>query len=434
MQIFNPQTLSATRKLAELIGQYPEAKNFAAGLPDPNHLLADQERMLQKHPEAVKYVLENTSPAHFNYGKTAGPDFYRDFFSKTIATDWNLRATAENTLIGTAGNTGWIDILLRIMGENHTQPSAVFLSNPTYTGYLATLDKFPQITAFGVNCDKNGMIVEDLANQVEKAKRAGFVPRAILDTTRHHNPTGRNLTLERWQSLYEILKRDGIYFINDNAYSYLSFDNNDFHPLNHDPENLGFEMVTFSKILIPGLRCAVLHTQAEYLTPDNQRRFFTEKVIEYLAINNLNPSIPAFMCALSLMIDDTGTPQPTLKPLAVPKIESYKKRYQMISQALSDKLGSALKNGALQYDPVQGGFFIYLRYDNNKIFPNEVARQLLEKYNVAVVPTEDFWVKDERNKKLNPQAIRLSFSGIPIETIEPGVDALAKGLKVILGL
>lgn len=214
---------------------------FAMGSPAseavPTRLLA----------EIGAIALGPDSADAFDYAATEGDPALRTAVLDMLAGTGE--ATTPERLTITSGGMQGIDLACKL----YVDPGdLVVVESPTYTNGSATVMSYGGVV-LEAPVDADGMIVEELADLVE---RAGRIPKAIYTIPTFQNPSGTTMSLARRQQLLDLARGWGSVVIDDDPYGLLRFEGEDLPSLREigQGESTVFSVRTFSKVLAPGLR------------------------------------------------------------------------------------------------------------------------------------------------------------------------------------
>jgi len=229
--------------------------SLAPGLVDYATLPAEQTRvalagLLADH-ERARLMLQ--------YGTTEGLTRLREqVLERYLEGPARSAVSVEETVIGTGSQQ-----LLYLVGEELLDPGdLVLLPAPSYFVFMGVLESVGART-LGIPMDEEGMRVDVLAQELQRLRDAGELPRVkfVYVATYFQNPTGLSLSVARRRELLEVVRRFSteehrIFVVEDAAYRELRFEEEDTPPIKHfDEENRDVVYLgTFSKPFSPGLK------------------------------------------------------------------------------------------------------------------------------------------------------------------------------------
>lgn len=177
------------------------------------------------------------------YGYTRGYEPFRAFVRDYLVGK-GLRMDGQEILI-----TNGFRQAAGLVVETLVSPGdAVAVEAPTYNGFLGIL-RARGARALPVDCDGEGVRLADLARALDAGARLVY----LIPT--YHNPTGRNMSLQRRQEVLALCRARGVPLLEDGFNEELRF-RGECHPA--IKALAGSEDViyagSFSKVLFPGLR------------------------------------------------------------------------------------------------------------------------------------------------------------------------------------
>jgi 2-aminoadipate transaminase len=106
-----------------------------------------------------------------------------------------------------------------------------------------------------IDCDDEGMRIDDLEELLERLRREGRRPKFIYTVPSFQNPAGVTMSLARRQRLVELARAQELLVVEDNPYGLLRYEGQPLPPLYQlDGGDFVIYVGTFSKILSPGIR------------------------------------------------------------------------------------------------------------------------------------------------------------------------------------
>jgi 2-aminoadipate transaminase len=377
---------SAMRDLMAVTAR-PDVISLAGGLPDtstfpPKAFAAQMTRIAQ---ESAAEALQ--------YGPTEGFRETVDCIVEVMGAEGML-PDPEDVIVTTGGQQA-IDLLCKALVD---PGDAVICEAPTYPGAIPVFCSY-QADTIQIECDGDGMRIDELELALERLDREGRRPKFIYSVPTFQNPAGVTLSLERRRRLVELARSRELLVVEDNPYGLLRFGGEALPPLYQlDGGDFVIYIGTFSKILSPGIRLGwavapppvmekvVLGKQAADLCTSTLTQYF---VREYFAEGNWRQYIESL-------------------------IEIYRGRRDAMVEALE------------RYFPAQatwtepdGGLFIWATLPAYIDTSDLLAKALRE--NVAFVPGQAAYV-DGRGRN----SMRLNFSAGDEDEIREGIRRIGK--------
>lgn len=377
---------SAMRDLMAITAR-PEVISLAGGLPDtstfpPQSFAAQMTRIAQ---ESAAEALQ--------YGPTEGFEETKDCILQVMAAEGML-PDPEDVIVTTGGQQA-IDLVCKTLVD---PGDVVICEAPTYPGAVPVFCSY-QADVVQVECDENGMRVEQLEELLETLRREGRRPKFIYSVPTFQNPAGVTLSLERRARLVELARMHELLVIEDNPYGLLRFGGEPLPPLYQlDGGDFVIYIGTFSKILSPGIRLGwavapppvmekiVLGKQAADLCTSTLTQYFVREYFE------------------------EGRWRGYVEDL----VGIYRDRRDTMLAALDEHFPAEAT-----WTAPQGGLFIWATLPSYIDTSDLLAKAL--RADVAFVPGEAAYV-DERGRN----SMRLNFSGVTEAEIREGIRRIGK--------
>ncbi|HVQ57484.1 MAG TPA: PLP-dependent aminotransferase family protein [Solirubrobacterales bacterium] len=377
---------SAMRDLMAITAR-PEVISLAGGLPDtstfpPQSFAAQMTRIAQ---ESAAEALQ--------YGPTEGFEETKDCILQVMAAEGML-PDPEDVIVTTGGQQA-IDLVCKTLVD---PGDVVICEAPTYPGAVPVFCSY-QADVVQVECDENGMRVEQLEELLGTLRREGRHPKFIYSVPTFQNPAGVTLSLERRARLVELARMHELLVIEDNPYGLLRFGGEALPPLYQlDGGDFVIYIGTFSKILSPGIRLGwavapppvmekiVLGKQAADLCTSTLTQYFVREYFE------------------------EGKWRGYIEDL----IGLYRDRRDTMLAALDEHFPAEAT-----WTAPEGGLFIWATLPPYIDTSDLLAKAL--RADVAFVPGEAAYI-DERGRN----SMRLNFSGVTEAEIREGIRRIGK--------
>ncbi len=381
---------SEIRELLKLT-EGKEIISLAGGLPDPRvfdpRLAEIGERVLKEH---LTYALQ--------YSPTAGVTEFRKVLID-FTKEKGVKVKDEDDIIVTTGSQEALYLIGRVLVD---PGDIVIVEEPTY---LAAANVFREHGAVfeAIPLDSEGMQTDVLEERLKELKREGKKPKLAYLVPTCQNPSGSTMIQERRKHLIELAEEYDFLIVEDDPYSFFTFEPIVFDYLKSLDKNYRVLYVsTFSKILAPGLRLGWVIAHRDLV-----RYIELAKQTVDLHSSTLSQFV-AMEAIKSGIVEDT--------------IERARSIYREKRDAMMEALEEYMSELATWTRPV-GGFFtmVYLKYELNT---KEIVQEALMKYKVAYVPGESFFpVSHKKN------TMRLNFSYPPSDKIREGVRRIASLIR-----
>lgn len=363
------------------VTENPDIISFAGGLPAAELFPVEEVR------KAADRVLSDLGPRALQYGVTEGIRPLREQIAAEMS-ERGVFCSADEILV-TTGSQQSLDLI----GKIFLDPDDVVLTeNPTY---LAAIQSFQCFEARFVAAptDDDGIdpyAVDLLASRV-KARFLYVIPN-------FQNPTGRTLSAERRQALYEVARKRDLIIVEDDPYGKLRYRGNSVPPIkSFDEDGRVIYLSTFSKTVAPGFRTGWA------VAPKAVRdRLVVAKQAADLHTSSLDQLV------LSRYLADFDNPKHVERIRA-----AYGERYSVMASALE-----ALMPGGYRWTKPDGGMFLWLTGPGG-LDSGTLLREALE-MKVAFVPGADFFPDGSGR-----ECMRLNFSNSSPALIREGIERLS---------
>ncbi len=381
---------SAMRDLMAVTAR-PEVISLAGGLPDtstfpPQSFAAQMTRIAQ---ESAAEALQ--------YGPTEGFEETKDCILQVMGAEGMM--PDHEDLIVTTGAQQAIDLICKALLD---PGDVVICEAPTYPGAVPVFCSY-QADVVQIECDAEGMRVEELEGVLEQLAREGRRAKFVYSVPSFQNPAGATMSFERRRMLVELARRHEILVVEDNPYGLLRFGGEPLPPLYQlDGGDFVIYLGTFSKILSPGIRLGwmvapppvmekvVLGKQAADLCTSTLTQYF---VREYFAEGRWREYIANL-------------------------VEIYRERRDVMVESLRKYFPAQ----ATWTEP-EGGLFIWATLPDYIDTSDLLAKALRD--DVAFVPGQAAYVEEGRGRN----SMRLNFSGVTEDEIREGIRRIGKVIE-----
>ncbi len=362
----------------------PEVISFAGGLPAPD--LIDVPGL---RASFAAVLAGDAGEGRLQYSTTEGdPDLRRALTG--IEARRGIECDPDDLLVTTGSQQA-----LGLVAHTLLTPGApVLVEEPSYLAALQVL-RLHGAEPVGVDCDEGGIDPEAL----DRAAAASGAEVVYLVPT-FQNPTGRTLSAARREAVAEVVRRRGLWLVEDDPYGQLRFRGGPRAPLVSLPgmRERTIAISSLSKIVAPGLRIgwalAPEELRARLVVVKQAADLHTSTVDQAAAANWLGEvDLDAHLARLRA---------------------AYAERHD----ALLAGLPAALPPGATHNDP-DGGMFCWVRLpdgtDSGALLQRALDRD------VAYVPGAAFFAGPP-----DPATLRLSYSTETPARIAVGLERLAE--------
>lgn len=368
----------------------PDSVRLTYGFPFPESfpnedLLAAAESLLETDPEHA-----------LQYGGGEASARLPDIVARR-SRERGIECT-EGEVVLTNGSMNAIDLACRAFLD---PGDVVFLEAPTFVWSLSVIRNHG-VEIVGIDVDSNGVDVDALAAELEERRRTGRpLPTLFYTIPNFQNPTGMTLSRSRRDRLLDLAAEYDFLVLEDDAYGELRYDGLDVEPLRAiDESGRVIHAGTFSKVIGPGIRTG-------WIIADDP----VANRLDTLQTGGPN----VFTRGLLTTYCDAGH-----LDAAVPRLrEAYRQRRDHMLECLERHMPASA-----DWTEPDGGFFVWVALP-----PTVDTRTMLEDAGLAGVvylPGESFYATETGGE----HCLRLSFSHVPFDEMERGIEALAETVEV----
>ncbi|MEM2498025.1 MAG: PLP-dependent aminotransferase family protein [Candidatus Nezhaarchaeales archaeon] len=378
----------AVAKIAELTDRGFKVISLAAGDPDPDVI---PRRLLA---QLMLKVLDD--PRSVIYAPTQGWPNARRAIAEFYGKQYGLNVSSDNIIITTGGEQA-LDLVPRVLCD---PGDVVVLENPSYTNAILCWKHYA-VQMVGVPMDDNGMRMDLLEETLKRLKSEGKRVKFVYTVTPGNNPSGITLSEDRGKYLLELASKYDFLVFEDAAYLPLQYGARLKPLISMDKDGRVIHESTASKIMGTGWRTGWLIAKGEVF----------EK--------SLQAKMPMDMCAPSpsqLLFEELIVKGYVYDVINV-ACKSYEEKMSLMVKSIEDYLPN-LKSTK----PVAGMFLMLWLPSNVKGW--DFFNRLIEKYRVAIVPGEPFFIDGS-----GVNTIRLNFSRPKLDDIPNAIKSIAKLLK-----
>ena len=272
-----------------------------------------------------------------------------------------------------------------------TRKKKAIIENPCYPALLDILSQSKcQIETIDV--DDKGLPPEKLSNDIN----------VIFTTPSHHCPTAATMPLSRRKRLLEKAQRSDGIIIEDDYEFEMSFLQPALPALKSlDNDGRVIYVGSFSKSLFPGMRLGYLVGPAPFI---KEARALRASVLRHP---------PGHIQRTAAYFLSLGHYDALIKRMS----KHYEERYLEMEKSLTKcelKIAGKAQHGG-------SSFWVEIPKHISSV---KLAEDLLKK-DVVIEPGDPFFVGNNYSKNF----IRLAYSSIPVERIDPGIELIAKAIS-----
>lgn len=387
---------SLIRELVAETKNVPGLISFAGGFPSPATFPKD---ILS---ELYKEIVAQQGRDVLQYGNSEGDDILKDELLK-----WeNYPNLNRNNMIITVGATNAIYYMTRCLID----PGDVILCEaPTFLGTIVAFEAIGAEVQ-SIPMDNEGIDLNRMAEKVKQLRDANKNIKFLYTIPDFQNPAGITMSIQRRRDLLNFCEAEEILIMEDNPYSRLRFSGEELptlYRIAHTEMNnswLVTEIVSFSKILGPGIRVAYVKSHPELIN----------KMVSWQQKVTISPDCVTERVVAKFIAD--GYMEPHIKSLC----EFYKPYLDKMLTCLETEMPSYV-----QWTKPKGGIFLWLW------LPEDVNADTLfykaKDHLVTFIPGSKFY--PEGQEKFN--CMRLNYTYSTFEQIEKGIKHLGELVKSI---
>lgn len=375
---------SAIREIFKLLAN-PNIISFAGGNPAPESFPKE------KLAEISRRVLLEDGERILQYGPTRG---YKPLMEEVlkIAESQGINADLSNIII-TSGSSQGLELMAKTFIN---KGDTILVESPTFIGAIQTFKTY-EANLVAVDTDEQGILLDDLEAKIKKHS-----PKFLYAIPTFQNPSGVTLAEERREKLVKICSENGVKVLEDDPYGDLRYSGDIVSTLKKfDTDDTVMRLVSFSKIISPGIRVGAAIGDAEVIS-----KF--EMFKQGMDVHTTN---------LAQVMVYEYIKSGELEGHVQDVIKSYSEKKKTMLDLIESEFPKDIK-----ISPCDGGLFIWLTLplgvDTLDIFKKAVFE------NVAFVPGTHFFAQGGNNNTL-----RLNFSMVSKEKIEEGMKIIGKVIK-----
>lgn len=395
--------------LNEAAGRFPKAISFAAGRP-PDEFVDTQsasrwiEQFVAFRAKTLDCPKERIYRTLGQYGETNG--MIRDLVARWLATDDDTRIDPRAIMVTNGFQEALVTVLLGIFNRSN---DVILAEDPSYVG-LSGAAAIAGVSVAPVRVDRP--VAEIVGQVIAEERRNSRNPRAFYVVPDYSNPSGRLLALSDRKELLALARRENLLILEDVAYRSFTYDGDILPSLKSlDAYGQVLQLGSFAKIFMPGVRLGYL--VADQLVPGKSECLaeVLSKVKSFVSVL----SAPVAQAVVGGCLVEQGF---SLRTYNRGKIAACNLRRARLLECLEAIFGNdeTLKH-VVTWSRPSGGFFLCMTMPFE--FGQDELLACAERYGVIVSPMSFFSLSGAfRNQ------IRLAFSHISMEAIEPGVEKL----------
>lgn len=394
-QISQTMKSSLIRELVAATKNIPDLISFAGGFPAPATF---PKRILS---DIFQEVVELEGYDVLQYGASEG-----DALLKLELMMWEGYQMPSSEMLITVGATN----ALYYYGKALIDPGDVVICEaPSFLGSLVAFDAM-QAELAGIPMDNEGIDMNILESTVKTLRASGRKIKFIYTIPDFQNPGGITMSVNRRRELLNFAIQHNIPIVEDNPYSRLRFEGKHLPTIyrlakqEFEDADIVTEIVSFSKILGPGMRLAFAKGNSSLIS---KMESWQQKV-------NVTPDCVSQRVAARFL--ERGFMNPHLDTIC--------SHYKPYLQAMLDAMQANMPENVTWTKP-EGGIFVWVWLPEN-LNADELFHQAGQ-HKVTFIPGSKFYPQGQ--EKFN--CFRLNFTYSSLSQIEEGVKRLGGLLKAL---
>jgi len=244
---------SVVRKLFQATTA-PDVLNFATGSP------ANASIPLEEIRELSRDILEQDASGYkaLQYNDPQGLIDLREAVAEKLLPRRGIQGAKPSQVMISQGGMETLTLSCHVFID---PGDVILIEEPSFTQAIETFKLF-EANCISVECDDNGMLMDDLAAKFEQYK-----PKMIYVIPSFQNPAGRTTSLERRKALAEFANARDVVLLEDDPYVELRYHGEDLPAIkSFDKKGNVIFCNSFSKIFSPGMRLGYIFADEEIIS------------------------------------------------------------------------------------------------------------------------------------------------------------------------
>lgn len=277
--------------------------------------------------------------------------------------------------------------------------SNILIEQPTYYGMIKYLE-LNKTPALGIERGFNGINLNELENMFKYGNIKFF-----YTIPRFHNPTGYSYNKQEKMAIIKLAKKYNVYIIEDDITADLDLDKKNDPMFTYDTSGKVIYLKSYSKILMPGLRVAVL------ILPEILMKTF----LDYKKWTDMNSPVLS-QGALEIYLKSGMF---DIHRRKISKL--YSNRMTCLENTLS-----SLKQPKIKWNVPRSGYFACIYVDNKLRYDKIIST--LSNQNIQLLDTRTCFLKEYRTDNY----FRISISKTNEEKIKKGIPIVLDTIQKYL--
>ncbi|MEU1192381.1 PLP-dependent aminotransferase family protein [Streptomyces sp. NPDC005859] len=403
--------------LNDIAGRYPRAISFAAGRPYEGFYdvgsLPRYLRTFEAHLENdLGFSVEDIRRTFFQYGRTKG--VIHHLIARHLELDEGLRVDLESLVVTTGCQEAMVLVLRALCRDSR---DVVLTAVPTYVGFLGAT-KLVDMGIRPVHEGPGGIDLDDLAEQIRRAKAEGLRPRACYVVPDFANPSGVSMSVSDRRRLLELANQEDILVLEDNPYSFFNTGEQRLPTLKSlDQARRVVYFGSFAKTAFAGARVGYVIADQPVTGDGTGTKLFADQLARLKSMMTLNTSTVAQAVIGGYLLENgCSLEQATLREAAI-----YQTNLRTVLEGLELRFrhdGPTKSEPSVSWNTPKGGMFVVVTLP----FPadDEMLERSASAFGVLWTPMHHFYSGTGGSRQ-----IRLSFSALTPQQIDEGLDRLA---------
>jgi len=375
----NPYPFQKLAALFRDVTPNPDLQPIKLSIGEPKHAT----------PQFIKDALLAGLDGLANYPTTAGSDTLRTVISDWLARRYGIPAPDMKTqVLPVNGSREALFAFAQVVIDRTRPDPAVICPNPFYQIYEGAALLGGATPYFLNTLSENGYALDFKQLPEEVWQRA-----QLVYVCSPGNPTGRVMTLQEWQTLFELSDQHGFVIAADECYSEIYFDTPPLGAM-QAAQQLGRgdyrNLVVFSSLSkrsnVPGMRSGFVAGDAEILA-----KFMLYRTYHGCA---MNPAVQA--ASIAAWNNETHVAE---------NRRLYAEKFSRVAEILKPALPVTMPDA---------GFYLWLK---TPISDTAYAQQLYRDYNVTVLPGS-YLARDAQGMNPGENFVRIALVAEVEETLE----------------
>lgn len=373
---------SAIREILKMMND-PEIISFGGGNP------ASETFPVAKLKEISDDIFTNNPNSILEYGISEGSVTFKEAAINFLSRHETIVKDYDEVMV-TSGSQQIMDFVTKCLCN---EGDIVVCENPSFLGALNSF-KSNGAKLVGIEMEDDGIDLEKLETVLSGEKK----PKLIYLIPNFQNPTGITTSYEKRKAIYALAKKYQVAILEDNPYGDLRFRNEAIPSIKSlDDEGLVIYAASFSKIIAPGMRVAIMVGHRDLLN----------KCTIAKQTNDVHTNAWA-QSVMARFLQETDMEEHLKQLQAV-----YDKKCNLMLDQMEKQFSDDCK-----WTKPDGGMFIWVTLPERIDMLEFVQAAIKQK--VAVVPGNAFY--DDDSKPC--QSFRVNFS-------TPSEDDIIKGIGIL---